>query len=74
VALDNRQDDMARLSERILAYVDDAGGSVEWSGRTGLRKTKFNAGDRQLADAALARLTADDGPLVIDGNTVSRPS
>lgn len=70
VALDGRQDDMTRLCERIRAYVDDAGGSVEWSGRNGLRKTKFNAGDRPLADAALARLTGDGGPLERDGNTV----
>ncbi|BBZ64506.1 bifunctional DNA primase/polymerase [Mycolicibacterium monacense] len=72
VALDGRADDMARLNERILAYVDDAGGSVEWAGRAGLRKTKFNAGDRPLADAALVRLVVEDGPLVRDGNTVRR--
>lgn len=72
VALDGRQDDMARLSERLLAYVDDAGGSVEWAGRAGLRRAKFNAGDRQMADAALARLTAEGGPLERDGNTVTR--
>ena len=70
VALDGRADNIARLNERILAYVDDAGGSVEWAGRAGLRKTKFNAGDRPLADAALVRLAVEDGPLVRDGNTV----
>jgi len=72
VALDGRADDVERLGDRIRAYVDDAGGAVEWSGRTGLRKTKFNAGDRPLADAALARLTAEGGPLERDGDTVRR--
>ena len=74
VALDGRADDMKRLGERIMRYLDDAGGSVEWGGRNGLRKNKFDNTDRPLADAALARLTADDGPLVRDGNTVRRQS
>ncbi|CAN5222568.1 hypothetical protein BH11ACT6_BH11ACT6_05050 [soil metagenome] len=72
IALDGRQDDVARLGERLLAYVDDAGGSVEWAGRTGVRKTKFNSGDRPIADAALVRLSGGDGPLERDGNTVTR--
>jgi hypothetical protein len=72
VALDGRQDDMTRLSERLLAYVDDAGGSVEWTGRAGLRRAKFNAGDRPIADAALARLAGEGGPLERDGNTITR--
>jgi len=71
VALDGRADDLARLGDRILAYVDDAGGTVEWGGRTGLRKTKFNSGDRPLADSALARLCGQDGPLVRDGETIA---
>ncbi|WP_165800793.1 bifunctional DNA primase/polymerase [Mycobacterium kansasii] len=72
VALDQRGDDMARLGDRILAYVDDAGGSVQWAGKSGLRRAKFNHADRALADAALARLTNEDGPLLRDGNTVRR--
>ncbi|MDY6871286.1 MAG: hypothetical protein SV966_12490 [Actinomycetota bacterium] len=63
---------MARLGDRILAYVDDAGGSVGWAGKSGLRRAKFNNAERTLADAALAKLTNEDGPLVRDGNTVCR--
>jgi hypothetical protein len=73
VALDGRADDMKRLSERIVRYVDEAaGGAVEWTGRNGVRKNKFDNADRPLADSALERLCGDNGPLVRNGNTVSR--
>ncbi|MFT9527266.1 bifunctional DNA primase/polymerase [Mycobacteroides abscessus subsp. abscessus] len=75
VALDGRADDLKRLSDRIVRYVDDAaGGAVEWTGRKGVRKNKFDNADRPMADAALERLCAEDGPLVRDGDTVRRRS
>jgi ABC-type dipeptide/oligopeptide/nickel transport system ATPase component len=73
VALDGRADAMKRLGDRIIRYLEDAGGSAEWSGRAGLRKTKFDNADRQLADEALRQLErAKD--VVFDGNTVIRAS
>lgn len=73
VAIDGRTDAMKRLSDRILRYLDDAGGSAEWSGRTGLRKAKFDNTDRALADEALRQLEAV-GDVLFDGNKVMRAS
>lgn len=72
VAVDGRDAALARMSERILRYVDVAGGAAVWNGRDGLRKSKFKNDERQLADAARDRLVAD-GTLVVDGDRIARP-
>ncbi|AQA05030.1 hypothetical protein BVC93_24440 [Mycobacterium sp. MS1601] len=71
VAVDGRDAALSRMRERILKYVDAAGGRAKWPGQDGMRKLKFKGPERQLVDAAAASLV-DDGTVRFDGDQIER--
>jgi hypothetical protein len=52
-----------RMARRVLRAIGEAGGNAKWSGATGLRKSRFNAGERPAADSAL-ELLVERGTIV----------
>lgn len=70
-AVANRDSVLDRLGERIVRYLAESGGSATWKGRDGLRQ-KFKSDERQLANSALERLSADR-VVVLEDNTVRLP-
>lgn len=69
-AVDSKDTALDRLGRRILDMLQP-GEPVLWTGRTGLRKTKFKGADRPLADAALERMV-ESGAVTFDGDKVAR--
>ncbi|WP_280509262.1 DUF3987 domain-containing protein [Nocardia farcinica] len=70
-AVDSKDTALDRLGRRILDMLPPTGEPVLWTGRTGLRKTKFKGADRPLADAALERMV-ESGAVTFDGDKVAR--
>ncbi|WP_052688836.1 bifunctional DNA primase/polymerase [Williamsia herbipolensis] len=60
LALDGRADELTRVRTRILRYLAEADGPALWNGTEGLRKRKFKANLRRIADTALEGLE-DEG-------------
>lgn len=68
LAVDERVDAANRMSQRIVAQLRDAGGSVVWRGRDGIRM-RVKGADRRMADTVVRRL-CETGQLIEDGLTL----